>query len=253
MDITKKKIIFIDLDGTLIDTASGKIFPEGVWDMRFRLKVFAQLKKLHPLAVFIVSNQGGIELGHVHPAIFQPKFIYVIASLQSFVGLNTLVAGQFCPYNDRNNQDRKPNTGMLDKMLKEFYDNSGINVEKDDCLMIGDASGLEEQFSSSDMKTAENFGCDYLDVYEFEKMTLPEPLFKVIEVHSGEVVTGEDGILLERLLENEAIEKITALQQFSFSQEMRYTYVPQLWIKPLKLNSTEQPQQKGKILKMKQK
>lgn len=34
-------------------------------------------------------------------------------------------------------------------------------------LMIGDASGLEGQFSDSDKRTAENFGIDYLDVNEF--------------------------------------------------------------------------------------
>lgn len=60
MDITKKKVIFIDMDGTLIDTVSGKTFPEGVWDMKLKMEVFAQLKKLHPQAVLIVSNQGGI-------------------------------------------------------------------------------------------------------------------------------------------------------------------------------------------------
>lgn len=86
MDITKKKVIFIDMDGTLIDTVSGNTFPEGVWDMKLKMEVFAQLKKLHPQAVLIVSNQGGIELGHVHPAMFQPKFIYVIACLQSYIG-----------------------------------------------------------------------------------------------------------------------------------------------------------------------
>lgn len=40
MDITKKKIIFIDMDGTLIDTASGKTFPEGIWDMKLKMEVF---------------------------------------------------------------------------------------------------------------------------------------------------------------------------------------------------------------------
>lgn len=33
--------------------------------------------------------------------------------------------------------------------------------------MIGDASGLEGQFSDSDKRTAENFGINYLDVNEF--------------------------------------------------------------------------------------
>lgn len=37
----------------------------------------------------------------------------------------------------------------------------------DDTFMIGDASGLEGQFSDSDKRTAENFGIDYLDVNEF--------------------------------------------------------------------------------------
>lgn len=39
MDITKKKVIFIDMDGTLIDTVSGKTFPEGVWDMKLKMEV----------------------------------------------------------------------------------------------------------------------------------------------------------------------------------------------------------------------
>lgn len=175
-----------------------KTFPEGVWDMKLKMEVFAQLKKLHPQAVLIVSNQGGIELGHVHPAMFQPKFIYVIACLQSYIGLNTLVAGQFCPYNDKKHPKRKPNPGMLEDMLAEFTHNTGITISKEDCLMIGDASGLEGQFSDSDLKTAENFGCDYLDVTEFTNMELPEPLFKVIRLSDGEVVKDKDGIPLQK-------------------------------------------------------
>lgn len=34
-------------------------------------------------------------------------------------------------------------------------------------VMIGDASGKEGQFSDSDKKTAENFGCEYMDVDDF--------------------------------------------------------------------------------------
>ena len=43
------------------------------------------------------------------------------------------------------------------------------NLTIDDCLMIGDASGKEGQFSDSDKKTAENFGIDYMDVEDFIK------------------------------------------------------------------------------------
>lgn len=37
----------------------------------------------------------------------------------------------------------------------------------DTILMTGDASGKEGQFSDSDKKTAENFGCEYMDVDDF--------------------------------------------------------------------------------------
>lgn len=37
----------------------------------------------------------------------------------------------------------------------------------DTIMMIGDASGKEGQFSDSDKKTAENFGCEYMDVDDF--------------------------------------------------------------------------------------
>lgn len=248
MDITKKKVIFIDLDGTLIDTVFGETFPEGVWDMKLKMEVFSQLKKLHPQAVLIVSNQGGIELGHVHPAMFQPKFIYVIACLQSFIGLNTLVAGQFCPYNDKKCPERKPNPGMLENMLEEFCNNTGLKVEKEDCLMVGDASGLEGQFSNSDLKTAENFGCDYLDVTEFANMVLPEPLFKVIRMSDGAVVKDADNNPLNDLTESEATEKVIFLTQTASDPNEQFTYVPTLWEVPREPEQAPKP--KEKIIRM---
>lgn len=167
MDITKKKIIFIDMDGTLIDTASGKTFPEGIWDMKLKMEVFKQLKKISPKAVIIVTNQGGIEMGYLKIKEFRKKFEYVMESLQSFIGENTLVCGQFCPCNAKEHPNRKPNPGMLTNMLRNFCNYTGSKISKDECLMVGDASDLEGQFSDSDLKTAENFSCDYMDVTEF--------------------------------------------------------------------------------------
>ena len=61
----KYKVLFADLDGTLIETASGKTFPEGIWDMKIKFDVLDAIKKLAPDCVFIVSNQGGVEKGFV--------------------------------------------------------------------------------------------------------------------------------------------------------------------------------------------
>lgn len=244
MDITKKKVIFIDLDDTLISTRTGNKFPAGIWDMKLNLPVFDQLKKLHPLAVLIASNQGGIELGIVPQQLFEPKFIYVIASLQEYIGLNTLVAGQFCVVNDVTNENRKPNCGMLNSMLKQFEDITKINIENTECLVIGDASGKPGDHSDTDRKTAENFGCDYLDVKEFIAMNLPEPLFKVIRLSDGEVVKDKDDNPLQNLTESEATDKVVFLMEANPEPQEQFTYVPMLWEVPHEPEQAPQPKEK---------
>ena len=165
----KYKVLFADLDGTLIDTISGNTFPKGIWDMRFRFDVLDAIKKLKPLCVLIVTNQGGIEEGFVNRRDFEFKMEYSIRSIKEYVGCSTEYS--YCESNDKANHYRKPNTGMLESMLTRCLKHllRSSNLTKDDCLMIGDASGKEGQFSDSDKKTAENFGIDYLDVEDFVK------------------------------------------------------------------------------------
>ena len=62
----KYDVLFSDLDGTLINTISGKTFPEGIWDMKIRFNVLDKIKELNPKYVFIISNQGGIESGFIN-------------------------------------------------------------------------------------------------------------------------------------------------------------------------------------------
>ena len=52
---------------------------------------------------------------------------------------------------------------MLETLLRKY---SILNA-KETMLMVGDASGKPGDFSSSDRKTAENFGIDYLDIEDF--------------------------------------------------------------------------------------
>lgn len=74
--------------------------------------------------------------------------------------------------NDKDNINRKPNTGMIDQYMDYIkFINDNVDEENkiiyDTVMMIGDASGKEGQFSDSDKKTAENFGCEYMDVDDF--------------------------------------------------------------------------------------
>ena len=165
----KYKVLFADLDGTLIDTVSGNTFPKGIWDMRIRFDVLDAIRELKPLCLLIVTNQGGIEKGFVNRRNFEFKMEYITRSIKEYVGCYTEYS--YCESNNKANHYRKPNTGMLESMLTRCLKHlfRPDNLTKDDCLMIGDASGKEGQFSDSDKKTAENFGIDYLDVEDFIK------------------------------------------------------------------------------------
>ena len=160
------KVIFADLDGTLIDTISGETFPKGIWDMRIKFDVLDAIKKLNPEYILIASNQGGIENGFVDNYNFDVKLDYISIAICEYC--NCKCYALYCPTNNKSDQYRKPHTGMLEELLKKYVgdDFDGIKPKS---LMIGDASGKEGQFSDSDKKTAENFGIDYMDVNDFVK------------------------------------------------------------------------------------
>lgn len=160
----KYEIIFSDLDGTLIKTISGKVFPKGIWDMKLRFEVLDAIKKLNPHYVFIVSNQGSIENGSVNQIHFNNKLDYICSSIEEYC--NCHCDAVYCTTNDKSNPNRKPNVGMLLSFKETYFDDVSDYV-KSASLMIGDASGKEGQFSDSDKKAAENFGIDYMDVEEF--------------------------------------------------------------------------------------
>ena len=68
----------------------------------------------------------------------------------------------YCTSLDKDCPERKPNTGMLEGLANDYNIKS-----KEECIMIGDASGKPGDFSDSDKKCAENFGIDYIDVRDF--------------------------------------------------------------------------------------
>lgn len=170
----KYKVLFIDLDGTLIQTKSGKTFPEGIWDMEFKFDVLDAIKRLRPENIHIVTNQGGIELGFISHIHAVSKLAYVCGVIAEYCKIeDDKVSYSLCKDNDKRNRYRKPNTGLL-----EYYFETNFNgvfspiLSKEEILMVGDASGLPGQFSDSDKKCAENFGIDYMDVNDFVNIKL---------------------------------------------------------------------------------
>lgn len=162
MNLNEKKILFADLDGTLITTASGKTFAEDCTDFRIRKDVLDKIKTIKGtlICVNIVTNQGGIPQ-YVSKEDFETK----LTAIRYFVAGYTDVScySYYCASLNKDDCRRKPNTGMLKEAWNEWLSSYG----KEDALMIGDASGKPGQFSDSDKKCAENFGIDYLDVEDF--------------------------------------------------------------------------------------
>lgn len=165
------KILFSDLDGTLIETISGETFPKGIWDMKLRLDVLDAIKKLNPDYIFIVSNQGGIESGFVDAQKFNTKLFYIVKVIGEYCECECYA--MYCDTNNKSDPYRKPNTKMLETLLEDYVGDD-IEYIKQKSLMIGDASGKDGQFSDSDKKTAENFGIDYMDVNDFVNTNLED-------------------------------------------------------------------------------
>lgn len=168
MNLNNKTVLFIDLDGTLIKTASGKTFPEDVTDFRIQLPVLDKIiEKLPNIEyLFIVTNQGGIG-----KFITKDAFEAKLYSIENFCALylgskliNFFASDSYyCASLDKENNHRKPNTGMLKEGINEYF----CSKDRDKYIMIGDASGKPGDFSDSDKKCAENFSIDYIDVRDF--------------------------------------------------------------------------------------
>ena len=84
MNENLKKVIFCDLDGTLIETISGETFPKGIWDMRIRFEVLDKIKEIKPKCLLIVTNQGGIESGFVDAHNFRAKSEYITRAIHEY-------------------------------------------------------------------------------------------------------------------------------------------------------------------------
>lgn len=167
MNARQKQVLFIDLDGTIIETVSGKTFPTDVTDFKIRKEILDKIVDAFPSLYYveIVSNQGGIP-DFVDEQDFVAKMraieCFVQAYLRNHSTRNIFVNSAYCP-STRDAGFRKPNIGML---------SSYSAWDKSKLVMIGDASGREGDFSDSDKMCARNFGIDYIDVRDFLEMTI---------------------------------------------------------------------------------
>ena len=161
--IFNQKVLLCDLDGTLIVTKSGEIFPKDINDWQFKPHIQEAIQEYNPKYIFIISNQGGIEKGFVDKWQFEAKMRKITDEMETWGDF--IVRGTYCESNDPDDEFRKPNIGMVD-YFRHACD-MGWDFDNRNALMIGDASGLKGQFSDSDFQCAKNAGIRYVDVQYF--------------------------------------------------------------------------------------
>lgn len=148
------KIVFVDLDGTLIQTKSGKTFPINYQDWKLIPKTVRAVENLieHGFTPMLVTNQSGISRHILTWSGFMKK-VDAIEAEMPWKFSEKFVATSF--------QDlfRKPKTGALENFLR----NKGIGIHPDS-IMIGDAGGREGEFSDSDKGFADNLGIKFIHV-----------------------------------------------------------------------------------------
>jgi bifunctional polynucleotide phosphatase/kinase len=151
----KYDICFLDLDGTLIKTRSGKKFPSSYEDWTFikTTSKFILEKKSQGFKIILVTNQAGISSGYVN----REKFMGKLESIQEDLNLSF---DKIFIADSMKSIYRKPKSRALEKSLLS----EGIRINKDTSFMIGDAGGLDGDFSDSDKKFAESLKIDFIHV-----------------------------------------------------------------------------------------
>lgn len=135
---TVGRALFLDLDGTLIVTKSGKTFAENKDDWKFNRNILERVEKYVDMGWFImiVSNQGGIELGHVLLNDFRHKMRQVTNQIISATGCPfARIGNRFSMSNNPEDFYRKPNPGMGYELALSYI----LNLNES--IMVGDASG----------------------------------------------------------------------------------------------------------------
>ncbi|CAF1099352.1 unnamed protein product [Rotaria sordida] len=164
--ISSEKIAAFDMDGTIILTKSGKVYPidENDWRIAFDT-CFKKLKQLYVdnYKLVIFTNQRGL-MKSTSTDNFRKKIQYIQQKLN--VPLQVFVAIHSGHY-------RKPCTGSW-SLLESKY-NDGIKIDKSKSFYVGDAAGRPDKWrtkakkdhSCADRLFAVNIGLQFYTPEEY--------------------------------------------------------------------------------------
>lgn len=153
-------LVLFDVDGTLVETRSGKTFREAPddWEIRPGMKEAVEALRAENIEVALVTNQGGAAFG-----IFDPKVMSSeLSVLCQELGLDQVEGFSVCYTHPRgtkaglkNERDyrRKPGPGMILEQM------SRTGIERDATVVVGDRE--------EDMIAADAAGVRYIHTDNF--------------------------------------------------------------------------------------
>jgi DNA 3'-phosphatase len=156
-------VVGFDMDGTIITTKSGATFAKDSSDWKFLYPdIPTQLQARHQSGAhfFIVSNQNGVNKGHVTVAQLMTKFDNIVSG----TGVPMDIACAFA-----SDCHRKPNTGAWEFLARNRFlgyaaDETTRLAILGQSMYVGDAAGRpktrdrSKDFSASDYKMSLNLG-----------------------------------------------------------------------------------------------
>nr|XP_046244492.1 bifunctional polynucleotide phosphatase/kinase isoform X2 [Scatophagus argus] len=143
------KIAGFDIDGCIITTKSGKVFPTAPDDWKIlypeiKPRLASLLKKGYKVVFF--TNQMGIAKGKLRPEVFKSKVEDILTTLQLAVQVFVAVGpGVY----------RKPVMGMWNHLCDKA--NDGVTVDQTQSFYVGDAAGRPENWAPG--KKKKDFSC----------------------------------------------------------------------------------------------
>jgi len=149
-----KPTVFFDLDGVIITTKSGKVFPKDKHDWKLIPGTRALMADLmdDDTQLIIISNQGGIEQKFMTDADFKEKMHNIIKALD----LPNEIYCYYCPTTDKQDIYRKPQAGLFYLAALEH------SIFLPDSIFIGDASGTCQIPRDRILSTKELEGMKYI-------------------------------------------------------------------------------------------
>lgn len=192
---SRSKIAAYDMDGTLIKTKSGLVFPKDYDDWQL---IYPDVpKKLHKLhndgyKIVIFTNQGSIGSGKLNPKFFKNKLKNIIQKIR--VPIQIFIA-------TGSNIYRKPAIGMWQKLEEK---NESVSIDKDNSFYVGDAAGRPKNWapgkkkdhSSADRLLALNLGLKFYTPEEHflghKQAHFELPTFNPKNLPDGEICSGSN-------------------------------------------------------------